>query len=178
MAPTTKGSSLTPKQRRFVAEYLVDLNATRAAIRAGYSAKTAPPAGSRLLTNVKVAAAIAEGQAKQLEQADLHAVEVKKAVRVQVVRDIRRLFDDKGSMRPIHTLSAEDAAMIAGFEVVIKNAAGGDGHTDTVLKIRLTDQAKFVELAMKHLGLLKERVEVEGKMTLEQLIVGSYGDHR
>ena len=50
-------------------------------------------------------------------------------------------------------------------------------HTDTVLKIRLTDQAKFVELAMKHLGLLKERVEVEGKMTLEQLIVGSCGDH-
>ena len=67
--------------------------------------------------------------------------------------------------------------MIAGFEVVIKNAAGGDGHTDTALKIRLTDQAKFVELAMKHLGLLKERVEVEGKMTLEQLIVGWYGDH-
>jgi hypothetical protein len=78
-------------------------------------------------------------------------------------------------MRPIHTLSAEDAAMIASFEVLIKNAAGGYGHADTVLKIRLTDQAKFVELAMKHLGLLKERVEVEGKMTLEQLIVGSYG---
>jgi phage terminase small subunit len=173
MATTTKGSSLTPKQGRFVTEYLVDLNATQAAIRAGYHPKMA----AKLVAKSSIQVAIDEQQAQQLEQAELHAVEVKKAVRVQVVRDIRRLFDAKGNMRPIHTLSAEEAAMIAGFEVVIKNAAGGDGHTDTVLKIRLTDQAKFVELAMKHLGLLKERIAVEGKMTLEQLIVGSYGDH-
>ena len=45
---------------------------------------------------------------------------------------------------------------IAGFEVVIKNAAAGDGHTDRVLKVRLKDQAAFVQTAMKHLGLLAE----------------------
>lgn len=54
---------LTPKQQRFVDEYLVDLNATQAAIRAGYSAKTADQQGSRLLANVKVAAAIREARA-------------------------------------------------------------------------------------------------------------------
>src|SRR6516162_8728273 len=98
MATTTKGSSLTPKQGRFVTEYLVDLNATQAAIRAGYHPKMA----AKLVAKSSIQVAIDEQQAQQLEQAELHAVEVKKAVRVQVVRDIRRLFDAKGNMRPIH----------------------------------------------------------------------------
>ena len=55
---TTK---LRAKQARFVGEYLCDLNATQAAVRAGYSQKTAAVQGSRLLTNVKVAAAIHGG---------------------------------------------------------------------------------------------------------------------
>ena len=55
-------SDLTPKQARFVEEYLIDLNATQAAIRAGYSTHTADVQGSRLLSNVKVAAAIQAAQ--------------------------------------------------------------------------------------------------------------------
>ncbi|UVC14719.1 terminase small subunit [Mesorhizobium onobrychidis] len=58
-------SDLTPKQVRFVEEYLIDLNATQAAIRAGYSAKTAKSQGQRLLTNVDVGAALAEAQQKR-----------------------------------------------------------------------------------------------------------------
>ena len=45
---------MTTKQQRFVEEYLIDLNATQAAIRAGYSAKTANEQGARLLANVSV----------------------------------------------------------------------------------------------------------------------------
>jgi len=55
---------LSEKQRRFVAEYLIDLNATQAAIRAGYSAKTANREGSRLLSKVDIANAIAASRAK------------------------------------------------------------------------------------------------------------------
>jgi len=51
---------LNPKQTRFVAEYLIDLNATQAAIRAGYSAKTAEQGAAQLLRNIKVAAAVAK----------------------------------------------------------------------------------------------------------------------
>lgn len=57
-------SKLTPKQQRFIDEYLIDLNATQAAIRAGYSAKTAQEQSSRLLSNVMVQEAIKAGQAK------------------------------------------------------------------------------------------------------------------
>ena len=56
--------TLTDKQRRFVDEYMSDLNATQAAIRAGYSEKTARSQGQRLLTNVDIAAAIRTGQAR------------------------------------------------------------------------------------------------------------------
>ena len=121
---------LTPKQQRFVAEYLKDLNATQAAIRAGYSEKTANEQGARLLAKASVREAVTEGQARQLVAAGLTAVDTKEAIRRQVCGDVRRLFDEHGSVRPIHTLSAEDAALIAAFEVVIKNAAVGDGHTE------------------------------------------------
>jgi len=59
---------VTPKQQRFVEEYLVDLNATQAAIRAGYSAKTAMSAGGRLLRNVVIAKAIAAAHVKLTER--------------------------------------------------------------------------------------------------------------
>jgi len=62
---------LNPKQQRFVEEYPVDLNATQAAIRAGYSAATAKQQGSRLLTHVDVAAAIRKRLDKRSEKAEL-----------------------------------------------------------------------------------------------------------
>lgn len=65
--------ALTPKQQRFVDEYLTDLNATQAAIRAGYSPRSATVEGSRLLANAKVAAVLAERQAKVSERCELTA---------------------------------------------------------------------------------------------------------
>jgi phage terminase small subunit len=64
---------MTPKQERFVEEYLIDLNATQAAIRAGYSPKTADQQGSRMLKNVKVSQAIKAAQANLSQKAELTA---------------------------------------------------------------------------------------------------------
>ncbi len=63
--------NLTAKQQRFIKEYLIDLNATQAAIRAGYSAKTAQEQGSRLLSNVMVSSAIQEAQQEALKRLDM-----------------------------------------------------------------------------------------------------------
>ncbi len=68
--------SLTPKQARFVEEYLVDLNATQAAIRAGYSAKTANEQGSQLLAKLSVRQAVAEAQAIRSERSAITQDEV------------------------------------------------------------------------------------------------------
>lgn len=69
-------SPLTPKQQRFVQEYLVDLNATQAAVRSGYSPKTAEQQGSRLLGNAKVAAAVAAGRKRLAAKLELTAEKV------------------------------------------------------------------------------------------------------
>ena len=170
---TRSPSGLTPKQARFVVEYLKDLNATQAAIRAGYSPTTAQEQSSRLLSKVMIAAAVAEGQAKHLKQAELTATATLEAIRRQVQGDIRTLFDDKGNLRPIKELSAEEASLIAGFEVVIKNAAAGDGHTDTVHKVKLKNQERFVEMAAKHFGLLTEKLEITGGAELIDRLMGA-----
>jgi len=82
--------ALTPRQERFVAEYLVDLNATQAAIRAGYSERTAQEQGSRLLSNVKVAAAVAERQTSIAGKLQITAEKVLRdleEVRVLAIKD-------------------------------------------------------------------------------------------
>ncbi|WP_115540021.1 terminase small subunit [Xanthomonas campestris] len=73
MAKTKPGrrGALTPRQKRFVAEYLKDQNATQAAIRTGYSERTAKQQGSRLLTNADVAAAVCAGQRKVAKKAEV-----------------------------------------------------------------------------------------------------------
>ena len=160
---------MTPKQERFVAEYLKDLNATQAAIRAGYAKKNADVTGPRLLGNVGIAEAIAAGQQRQLVSADLTAVATLEAIRRQVVGDIRSLFDADGNFKAIKDLTAEEAALIAGFELVIKNAAAGDGITDRVRKVKLKDQARYVEMAAKHFGLLTDTVEHKGEIRIRWL---------
>jgi phage terminase small subunit len=74
---------LAPKQRIFIAEYLVHRNATKAAINAGYSAKTARSAGSRLLTNVDISRAIELGIREQLNKAEISSD--------QVIQTLRRI---------------------------------------------------------------------------------------
>ena len=90
------GRDMTPKQDRFVAEYLVDLNATQAALRAGYSARTAPQQGSRLLKNVDVQAAIAAQQTQQLEAVEVRIEDVLRDLKAIAHTDLRALSQQSG----------------------------------------------------------------------------------
>lgn len=88
--------SLTPKQQTFVDEYLVDLNATQAAIRAGYSKKTARSQGERMLTNVDVAAAIQKGFQERSERTQITAEKVLLELAVIAFADLQQLADMGG----------------------------------------------------------------------------------
>lgn len=77
---------LTPKQQQFVAEYLIDLNATQAAIRAGYSPKTANEQGARLLANASVAQLVAEGAEKRIRKAEVTAQDVIEGLYTEATR--------------------------------------------------------------------------------------------
>ena len=157
---------LTPKQQRFVAEYLIDLNASQAAIRAGYSPKTAGALGHQVLKKLEVQEAIHIGQRAQLDAAGLTATRWREEVRRLAFSDLRTVFDAQGSLKPIHELTDDEAAAVSGVEVIIKNAAAGDGHTDTVHKIKLWDKLRALDLAGKHLGLLEENASISGTIEL------------
>ena len=157
---------MNAKRALFVAEYLIDLNATRAAIRAGYSAKTARTIGSQLLTNVDIQAAVAEQQGRQLADVGVTAQRVKAEIARLAFSDIRGLFDEHGNLRPMSDLTDAQAASVAGLEVIIKNVAAGDKHTDTIHKVKVWDKPKALEMLAKHFGLLDERVHHDGDLTI------------
>lgn len=157
---------MTPKQALFVAEYLIDGNATRAARTAGYSAKTANRTASENLSKPDIAAAIATAQAKRLDKVGITAERVLREMGRLAFSDVTRLFQPDGSLKPLHELSAEDSACIASLEVVKKNAEAGDGHTDKVHKIRVWDKSKNLELLAKHLGMFVDKVEHSGTMEI------------
>lgn len=158
---------MTPKQERFVKEYLIDLNATQAAIRAGYAAASASVEGSRLLANAKVAAAVAMGQQERAKELGVTAERVLAELAKIGFSDIRRLFTPGGNLLPVGDLDDEAAAAVASVEVVTRKAPGGDAdEVEHVAKIKLWDKrAALVDMG-KHLGMFTDKVEVSGSQSL------------
>ena len=144
---------LNEKQKRFVSEYIIDLNAKQAAIRAGYSPKGAEPQASRLLSNAKIQVEIAEamedrGKRTGITQdrvlAELSAIAFAKATDYVEV-------DDDGSVKikPTAALTDEQKKAIAS----IKEGANG-------IEIKLTDKTKALEMLSRHLGLFNDKLNV------------------
>jgi phage terminase small subunit len=164
-----KAGALTPKQERFVAEYLIDLNATQAAIRAGYSAKTAQEQGSRLLSNVMVASAVQGAIDARAKRTEITADRVLKELARLAFFDIRKIYNADGSLKNPAELDDDAAAALAGIDVV--EMQGGaefdeDGEMKHVpmftKKAKTFDKKGALELAMRHLGMLKDKTEVSG----------------
>ncbi len=153
---------MTPKQARFVAEYLIDGIGKQAAIRAGYKVSNAESTASTLLADPKVSQAVKAGQAALLEKTGITAERVLREMGRLAFSDVSRLFNPDGSLKPMNELTADDSACIAGLEVIIKNAEAGDGHTDKVHKIKVWDKSKNLEMLGKHFGLFVEKVEHSG----------------
>jgi phage terminase small subunit len=164
---------LTAKQERFVQEYLIDLNATQAATRAGYSAKTAEQQGFQLLKKTLVASAIAAAQQKRAERTGITQDRVLLELSRIAFFDLRTLYREDGSLKAMHELDDAAAAVLAGVDVVETkgNAAmgGEDGlrHIpEYVKKVKIPDKVGALGLAMRHLGMLKDRVEHSGSVTI------------
>lgn len=160
--------TITPKQKRFADEYLIDLNATQAAIRAGYSPKAASEGGYHLLRNPKVAAYIEARQAVLAERTGITQERVLTALAEVGFGDIRGFFDASGNLRAIPDLSPAQAAMLAGFEVAT-SVSEDEGVTRTA-KIKMTDRLRALELMGKHLGMFADRVKHDA--TEELLAMG------
>lgn len=163
--------SLTAKQQRFVEEYLVDLNATQAAIRAGYSAATAQEQSSRLLSNVMVSDAVTALKAKRSERTRIDADWLLTRLADEVEADLSDLMDDDGRLKPVHEWPAIwRKGLVAGIEVEDLWEGRGEAreHVGRLHKVKLSDRVKRLELIGKHIDVqaFKEKVEHSGGVSL------------
>lgn len=154
---------LTPKQEMFVKEYLIDLNATAAARRAGYSSKTAEQQAARLLVNVKVATSIQKGMDKRAAKIELTSERVLEEIKHSAFLDPIELFADDGTLLPLKQIPEHARRAIAGIEVL--EVFDGTGESRQLVgylkKIKLVSKEGTLTLAGKHLRLFADRVEVE-----------------
>ncbi|EGW50294.1 hypothetical protein HMPREF1022_02667 [Desulfovibrio sp. 6_1_46AFAA] len=155
---------LTDKQAAFVAEYLVDLNATQAAIRAGYSERTAYRIGAELLQKTSVAEAIAAGQAKRAQRVEITADRVVAELAKIAFADPRDLMEwgpDGVKLKASADLTEEQAASVAE----VSETTTKDGGS---LKLKKHDKVKALELLGRHMGMFKDKVEneISGGMAL------------
>lgn len=154
---------MNDKQLRFVEEYLVDLNATQAAIRAGYSEKTARSQGQRLLTNDDIQQALSEAQNDRSERTRITQDRIIKEIARLGLSDVRKLFDDSGRLLQPHEWDDDIAAAVASIEVDQRKEPGEDGEVYTVTKIKAWDKNSALEKLMKHLGLYEKDNEQQVK---------------
>lgn len=136
--------SLNDKQKRFCQEYIIDLNATQAAIRAGYSEHTAKSQGQRLLTHVDVQAQIAKAKAKREQRTEVTQDRVIAELAKIGFSDIRGLLDESGNMKAPTEWDDQTAGSISSFEMM----SGENGAA--LHKVKTWDKVSALEKLLKH----------------------------
>ena len=166
-------AKLTDKQQRFVDEYLIDLNATQAAIRAGYSAKTADQQGSRMLANVKVKQAVAENQAQRSKRTGVNQDRVVLELAKVAFAKITDIVDSNGRIK--EDASPDDLACIESIKYKESDTTNG-GSVEREVKI--ASKLKALELLGKHLGMWSDKfnVTVEKSEKLDDIIAQLGGE--
>lgn len=174
-------AGLIPEHQRFVDEYLIDFNATAAYLRVpGFGKATKGSAAvlaSRLLKKVQIQQAIKERSAATVNRLEMTKDRIILEASRIALFDIRKLYRPDGSLKLPHELDDDTAAAISSIEIVEEfSGKGGDreliGYTK---KVKVVDKKGSVELAMKHLGLLKEKVEVDASDRMVALMQAIQG---
>jgi phage terminase small subunit len=161
---------LTQKQRRFVQEYLVDLNATQAAIRAGYSERTAHVQGPRLLGNVRVQVAIQEALKKREQRTEITQDRVLTELAKIGFADIRDYLEYKTEKTVV--AYGDDGEPIIDYRQIIDVIDSKNVDTsviqevsiskDGTFKFKLYDKQKALNDIGRHLGMFVDKTEVSG----------------
>lgn len=147
---------MTKKQKRFIEEYLIDLNATQAAIRAGYSPDTAKAIGSENLTKPDIRTHIDRAMADRSKRTGVNADRVLQELAKIGFADVTDFVTIEGHSVKVKTtdqMPRDKLGAIAG----IKEGANG-------IEIKLNDKEKALELIGRHLGMWNDKVELSGEV--------------
>lgn len=166
---------LTPKEERFCEEYVTDLNGTQAAIRAGYSERSAPVTASRLLIKANVVQKVQALMDERSKRTRIDADTILKELLRLATVDITEAFDSMGQLKPLNEIPEDVRRAIAGLEV--HELFDGQGEQRSIIglakKVKFWDKPRALELLGKHLKLFTDKVEHSGSVTLEGLVAGS-----
>lgn len=148
---------LTPKQARFVEEYVIDLNGTHAAIRAGYSPKGAEQQGSALLSLPKVRERVDEEMAKRSGRTGITAARVLEELSLLAFSDIGDYeMTDEGKVSVSEGVPKSRRRAIQSIKRKVTVSAK-TGDVTRELEIKLWDKPGMVKLAGRHAGLFEEK---------------------
>lgn len=148
--------ALTPKQDRFVQEYLVDLNATAAAKRAGYNSKTAYSIGQENLKKPEIQSAIQEAKINLQKRTEITQDMVIRETAKLAFFDVRKMFDQNGKPLDISELDDDTAAALVGLDV--QDIADPDGdYVGYVKKYKMADKLKALELLGRRVGAFEKQ---------------------
>lgn len=146
---------LTDKQQRFVDEYLIDLNATQAAIRAGYSVKTANEQGSQNLAKLSIQQAIAEKMAERSRRTGVNQDRVVLELAKIAFVKLTDIIDEKGKIKD--TATEDDLACLEGYKYKYSDT---DSGYSVEREVKLSSKMKALELLGKHLGMWNDKVDL------------------
>ncbi|MCO2465613.1 terminase small subunit [Pseudomonas aeruginosa] len=157
--------ALTKKQRLFVDEYLIDLNATQAAIRAGYSTRRATEIGYQLLQRPEVAQAIQAAMAERSKRTEVEADYVIRRLREIDEMDVLDILEDDGSFRSIRDWPKAWRQFLSGIEIAeLFEGRGDDRRIVGVLrKVKWPDKLRNLELLSRHVGTESAALDLELK---------------
>ena len=160
-------SKLNKQTEQFCQEYIIDLNGKQAAIRAGYSAKTAEVKASQLLRLVKVQKRVQELMKAREERTEITGDIVIKELAKLALSDIRKLYDGDTLLLP-HELDDNTAASISSFKT--KREGDAEEGFYEIEEYKRYDKTKSLELLGRHFGLFNDKLKIETEFNLEKFV--------
>ncbi|WP_026678207.1 terminase small subunit [Fictibacillus gelatini] len=156
-------AKLTAKQQRFVEEYLIDLNATQAAIRAGYSVKRASEIGYQLLQKTTVSEAVARAMAERSKRTGVSQDRVIEQLAKIAFADLKDYVNWNEFGVSIINSEDVDGSVLSEVSETVNNTIlpNGTEIEKKTKKVKLNDKIKALELLGKHLGMWTEKQQVE-----------------
>ena len=177
-------TTLTPKQETFIQEYVKDMNATQAALRSGYSQKTAHRIGAENMQKPAITSKINEKMRSHLRKLEEEGLDVLRELAILASSDMPDYvrIDEDGNMqiKSFDELKGKSSKAIKSIKqkTVTRQTKGADGEmepiTETTVEFQLWDKVKALELLGKYHKLFTEKLEVKKdeleKMTVDELM--------
>ncbi len=170
--PKATPQSLTDMQQAFIANYLLTLSATKAAVAAGYSKETAGKQGSQLLANPRISKELRKAMARRAKRLDLTAENVLREISRIAFSDIRAVMSFDGQKVTVKASDKMHSDAAAAIQSIEQHTTESERSSNTTVKVKMHDKMRALDLAGRHLGMWAKGDDDEFKrMSLAELLV-------